>query len=140
MSKTLYTFRGKSQDGSWYIGDLKLIRNGAVIISRTGILGALEIEYDVQVETVGQTIDSRCCDVDGNAIFEDDIADIEGEQFIVDWDSSNFRFCLVNKDGKKIPINRDKLFNIEFFCYRAKALKVIGNIFDNPELTEDWKW
>ena len=139
MSKNLYTFRGKSQDGSWHIGDLKLIYDGAVIISRSGLLGVLEIEYGVQLETVGQALDGWCCDVDGNTIFEDDIVDVDGKKFIVNWDNANFRFRLVNKDGEKLPINRDELFNTEFFCYRAKTLKIIGNIFDNPELTEDWK-
>ena len=122
-------FRGKTKDGRWVYGDLwnrPYAQNTICIVSftkDTGIPG----EAEVIPETVGQY--TGLTDKNGVKIFEGDVLkDSLGWVCLVKWDDSNGRFLGYHKKPR----------GDTYVCYvgREPAQEIIGNIHDNPEVTE----
>ncbi len=88
--------------------------------------------HEVDRETVGQF--TGLTDKNGKKIFEGDIlrrAYYPNEDVIVEWHDGAFRFM-----RRIYP----KEYGYESLCCNQTAverLRIIGNIFDNPELLED---
>lgn len=125
-------FRGKRKDnGEWVNGDLLQIPSE----NWTSIMGQTKgtMNYIVDPETVGQYTGVK--DADGKRIFEGDI--VENERIIgfVFYKECDATFELKWKSTDK---HRKDFFKT---CYLINysglnSLKVIGNIYDNPELVE----
>ena len=112
-------FRGKC-NGTWRKGDHLTYANGEVIKQWSG---SLSFEYSVEPETVGQFTGEY--DMDGAEIYEGDICDVTGTNVVVAWDKNYLKLDFFHFDGKKAVFNFEKGI--------GKIVKVVGNIFDNPE-------
>ena len=121
--KRMIKFRGKCGD-VWRHGDHLAYANSECI---KNWLGGLSFEYTAESDTVGQF--TGLYDSEGKEIYEGDICEIidDGAEFRVDWDKNNAKFVCCLANGKKSKFS----FN---YKNARKHLKVIGNIFDNPEL------
>ena len=87
--------------------------------------------HEIYLETLCQYV--GLTDKNGRKIFEGDICTISNNKideedgyFIVEWCADSARFVL---DGNGITVDFDNYFGHE--C------EVVGNIFDNPDLTGD---
>ena len=120
-------FRGNCS-GKWYYGDYMKYESGSVI--RVGD-GFTNVDYAVSPASVGQFTGLK--DKDGVEIYEGDILAWEDEfgvkskTQLVKYEESTASFRLFNADG----IITKSVFG-EYTCHRYQ--KVIGNIYDNPEL------
>ena len=115
-------FRGRCA-GAWRKGDHLTYAKGDVI---KAWMGSISPEYDVEPDTVGQFTGKY--DGDSNEIYEGDIIEFSGynHRMLVCWD---------NRDGKFLLTSlKNKLFALEMYSIDNFAVKVIGNIYDNPEL------
>lgn len=73
-------------------------------------------------------------DKNGKRIWENDIlhrAYHSEEDYIVVWDDGRFNFKTIHGQYSQDPMT---LLSLCFTQINAKRLKVIGNVFDNPEL------
>lgn len=126
-------FRGKRKDnGKWAYGYLYIRNDGQYEISfYSKYFDSERFTYDVIPETVGQYI--GLTDKNGKKIFEGDIlrrAYHPHEDVAIEWSDGSFRFREVNKP---------KDYGYSCVCCIQNAvsrLKIIGNIYDNPELLE----
>lgn len=115
-------FRGKSLDGLWQYGylvgnDINSLNFKNKYITPSAIYKAEQ----VATETVGQYTGLK--DRDDVDIYEDDIAStVDGNMKIVYMKDC---FQCVGADGKNSRLND--------YTYSG-CIKIIGNIFDNPEL------
>lgn len=125
-------FRGKlTANGKWSEGNLQITKNGVAIITPDEtVIGCYG---QVIPETIGQYTGLK--DSNGTRIFEGDI--VENERIIgfVFYKECDASFELKWKNADK---HRKDFFKT---CYLSNysgldSLKVIGNIFDNPELLE----
>jgi uncharacterized phage protein (TIGR01671 family) len=124
-------FRGKRKDnGKWAYGYLYIRNDGQYEISfYDKYFDSERFTYDVIPETVGQYI--GLTDKNGKKIFEGDIlrrAYHPYEDVAIEWFDGSFRFREVNKP---------KDYGYSYVCCVQNAvsrLKIIGNIYDNPEL------
>ena len=128
-------FRGKRVDnGGWVYGNL-IQRNiwGAVfpiIRAEDNGYGNFK-EWEVIPETVGQYTGLK--DKNGKKIFEGDILDCGDRLVRVEWNGPNG--CWDSVFIKyKVELCSNGIEPVEW-KYRAT---VIGNVTDNPELTEKW--
>lgn len=113
-------FRGKRVDnGEWVEGDLIHLPNGIAILAN----GYAYID----TETIGQYI--GLTDKNGNKIFEGDIVEYNGTIHEVDFETR----CYTAYFGIKISHIETWQFCLEV---PSKLMKIIGNIYDNPELLE----
>ena len=122
-------FRGKRVDnGEWIDGNYEWYHNPPKHIISNPYTGETK---EVISETVGQY--TGLTDKNGTKIFEGDIIEVDRiydtlqpqpRRFTVEWEeSSRFLPSTVYRDGGDYFIDTD-------YC------KVIGNIYDNPELLE----
>ena len=118
-------FRGKC-NGTWRRGDHLTYVDSEVIKQWSG---SISPEYTVEPETVGQFTGEY--DMDGAEIYEGDICDIVGSNVVVMWDENYLKLDFFHFDGKKAVFNLGKNY--------GKIVKVVGNIYDNPELLERLK-
>ena len=113
-------FRGKADD-EWVYGDLGRLKNAITITKRNFIY-----PYIVMPETVGQF--TGLTDKNGVKIFEGDIVTVpnisDDEYGIVKFDNDGAMF-IVEFDTFTVDFGN----NID-----SNQCKIIGNIFDNPEL------
>lgn len=124
-------FRGKRKDnGKWAYGYLYIRNDGQYEISfYDKYFDSERFTYDVIPETVGQYI--GLTDKNGKKIFEGDIlrrAYHPYEDVAIEWFDGSFRFREVNKP---------KDYGYSYVCCVQNAvsrLKIIGNIYDKPEL------
>lgn len=137
MTKRENKYRGKRIDnGEWAYGNLIKMdaqgsqsfifpfRNFASTLSCGQIVAYNMVEVDP--DTVGQFTGLK--DKSGVEIYEGDICgDARGFRFVVTWDERNARF-LGHGIGNLIEYIR--------YVGQEPAVKVIGNIHDNPELLE----
>lgn len=118
-------YRGKCA-GAWRKGDHLTYANGEVIKQWSG---SLSPEYTVEPETVGQF--TGAYDVDGKEIYEGDILkDANGEIFVVYYEGYSWLA------GLPALVKGAGLYDCNLEDKDLKTCKVIGNIFDSPELIE----
>lgn len=132
-------FRGKEKDGGsfdgkWRYGDLVRVKEGSVTKTR---IFEKNIGYLVVPETVGEY--TGLTDKNGKKIFEGDILqDKFGQIKIVDYcnEWGAFRTCFVKalNDEEKIVAT---VGGASFVGAIWRKYEVIGNIHDNPELSEE---
>ena len=84
------------------------------------------LRVDVIPETIGQY--TGLADKNGTKIFEGDIVSISGELkgiYTCVWEEHNFEYEFDNKT-----------MSFGLACVHSDDIKVVGNIYDNPELLE----
>ena len=120
-------FRGKrKKDGKWVYGNYAVTDNNG---KRHFVFQNKAFEFEVDPETVGQY--TGLTDKNGKKIFEGDIlrrAYHPYEDVAIEWFDGSFRFREVNKP---------KDYGYSYVCCVQNAvsrLKIIGNIYNNPEL------
>ena len=122
-------FRGKRKDnGKWVEGHYGEYYSGkenvsCISIPKETISGSLY--YDVIPETVGQY--TGLTDKNGTKIFEGDIIHGNLGNFVVRWSDNISGFVAGEKERTHPCMNRGTM----------KCYEVIGNIYDNPELTKE---
>ncbi len=109
-------FRARNANSSsWVYGYFTAENNGNYIVNKDG-------KFPVIAGTVGQF--TGCCDENGREIYEGDVVKTP-----LSWRKITFNhsaFCIEDDEGA-YPI-------INFYS----TLEVIGNIYENPELTVGW--
>jgi len=126
-------FRGKcALGGNWEYGFLtkkKNRRNGEINFAIAVDDCSLANTIPVHAETIGQF--TGVYDIDGNEIYEGDILkDTDGEIFAVYYQGC----CWLA--GVPYVVESTGLFECNLEEKACQDCKVIGNIFDNPELLE----
>lgn len=123
-------FRGKQFDSDeWIEGQLLYFKSNVSMDELTIIVKSCEWDNlqewlnlgkraRVEPKTVGQY--TGLTDIDGKKIFEGDIIELLSNTYRVYWDKSEACYQLANSDYS--------------FYKCASRSKVIGNIYDNPEL------
>lgn len=128
-------FRGKSVfTGKWVFGVYSSVYGGKPIIITDCDMEddcSLDFEYEhVKLDTLGQY--TGLTDKNKMTIFEGDIIeafdfDVEDGYGVIRWDEDTARFII---EGRDLVMDFDNYYGYE--------LEVIGNIYDTPELLEDW--
>lgn len=129
--KYIHTFKNEHIAGSWVYGYLR----DAIHIYSPKLMG----EYLIDPETVCQY--TGLTDKNGMKIFEGDIVktkffgkDNGNGQNFADYDI----FKIVYKDGIYLLENNRRRFSAQYIPdMMGNGIEVIGNIFDNPELTKE---
>jgi uncharacterized phage protein (TIGR01671 family) len=138
-------FRGKCQrvpgSGSkWIYGSILQKENEIAIIGEETIKVASFSDFDsfigmpVITETVGQFTGFK--DVNGREIYEGDIVEFmkPADAFLREPELEN-AIGLVSMDNHELAIEFKKgEYLLKYHWSRLKGCKVIGNIFENPEL------
>ena len=117
-------FRGKDCWGNWRYGDLmknSIPTASPVIVEDFYYDDPDDSMFEVNPATVGQF--TGLLDVDGCEIYEGDVVRID------DWSTPSY--IRWDDDTASFVVDRWTV-NLAHVCYR----KVIGNIYDNPELLE----
>lgn len=139
-------FRGKTKNGEWKYGDLIIEHYGNTPYIHWFEYSSLAIDMQEKVipETVGQF--TGLTDKNGKKIFEGDIVQ-NGENEECYWhfrkgvvkfgegtfDSGIYRYTGFYFEESDGTIDHNTLYKVEDVWYQVK---VIGNVFDNPELLE----
>lgn len=129
-------FRGKDQNNEWHIGYL-VVKLGVHYIyepiwekSRGEYKKTDRFEeYNVRLETIGQF--TGVFDKNGNEIYEGDIVNVRvtNDRF-----KKNPRF----RNGVVTFCEYDGGWAVGcYYRFLPKRMEVIGNIYDNPELTKE---
>lgn len=126
-STTRFRFRGRDDQGRWRMGDLQLHGN------MVWVGGNL-----VEAKTVG--LDTGLNDVRTQPIFEGDIIDFikDGElcetPCVVRWHPylTLFYICFSHEENPRESDTKSSLGNMMF--QHGYQVKILGNIYDNPEL------
>ena len=112
-----YLFRAKRIDnGEWVVGNLIDSPDGRNAISETGAEWTL---YEVDTLTICQ-----CTGMKG--IYEHDIFECYGETYEIVFDQEDLVWWADGYGHQYIQLGK----------FKPDEIKVIGNIFDNPELLE----
>ena len=112
-------FRGRAvYEKVWVYGDLRHAGEKLIYILDKTEFG---MENKVDPDTVGQFTGLR--DADGREIYEGDVVRVD------DWSSPSF--IRWDDDTASFVVDRWAV-NLAHVCYR----KVIGNVYDSPELLE----
>lgn len=125
-------FRGiRLDNGKWVIGDLILIKGGALILP----IGKGWDQHRVDAETVGQFTGLK--DKDGRDIYEGDIiecADSRGEpiRHFVEFCKERGYYAQYFADHSPLPAYEAGPIYQDYIDKLGKY--VVGNVFDNPEL------
>lgn len=123
-------FRGKRTDnGEWVIGNRIDSPDGRIAISETsGEWGLCECIPSTICQCTGLK------DKNGNLIWENDICDRKEEYpEIVKYNNGDWTLDYSYSKDKESGYC---YCNLGFYVLERKCVKVIGNVFDNPELLE----
>jgi len=152
-------FKGKTEKGKWVYGDaftdMETENKMIMAIFRDGGNSFDEAPNDyqraliVENETVTQAIDRK--DIDGNEVFELDIVaftvdggDFDGEAGVIEYDEAQSAYCV--NQYSSFDFYEEKNIHASYFfkpggdcgdCGSHEfiySIKVIGNVFDNPEM------
>lgn len=136
MSREIW-FRGQRNDGEGWVEGYYIMHSNSIThpYSHTDGNHCIKtiphgIELEVNPETVCQYANSS--DISGNKIFEHDIVEEDGAIGIVKFGKygNGFHFGYYI-DWINYPHLRNELY------YWSRKVRVIGNIFDNPELIKE---
>ena len=141
-----YKFRGKNKDIGWVYGQLAYDINGnTYIIQEVELDSSYGLEetilfatmwYRVDKETLGQYTGSK--DKNGKEIYEGNIV------LAPEWFGSLKCICIYQQENTVNPIQGFGLYSYDSYFRKYNTLvesdewdefEVIGNIYDNPELT-----
>ena len=140
-------FRGKdTESDEWLYGDLQRNAYGltAVISPSENIGESIYSNYEVDENSIGQLVK----EADGKKFYEGDIAVTkdtdEPLRVILTWIEQNAMFAwltvpeyLSYQRNGKIDMDSTLLWTYIFSDDIVRELKIIGNIFDNPELLNE---
>ena len=131
-------FRGRSYDGIWMFGFLMPAPRPQIHPSCKHIISAVPHTiksvdsglYEVNEDTIGQYTGLK--DKRGGEIYEWDIVDLwsQGSHItdgIIKWGNGRCGFFIGNATNSMV-------WNLSGDQYGCETLKVVGNIYDNPEL------
>lgn len=123
--KERHLFKAKRKDNDeWVKGALCETSWGSSFII-TNKSNGLPDTIKVNPDTICQCTGLR--DHDGNLIYENDLVASEDETCVIKWDGETARYLIVLiDDGLEGALN----------SFWAKIVKVVGNVFDNPERLE----
>lgn len=136
-------FRGKDIKGNWYEGLLthNIAKDEWYISNKAGIPTA----YQVRPETLGQY--TGLTDKNGVKIFDGDILHFGDKNYLVFWNDECFQWQIrIRKDGFSFPIYHGQDTGCPVECITlgwvaaeipiigTMSTKIVGNIYDNPEL------
>ena len=118
-------FRGRCAD-TWRKGDHLTYADGECI---KAWMGSISPEYTVEPDTVGQF--TGLYDCSGAEIYEGDICELVDYSYrlLVGWDEYDCRLAFFTTNGNLSDFGLHSVSHI--------AMKVIGNIHDNPELLKE---
>lgn len=142
MSDRVIKFRAKQSEGrGWFYGAYIPPEYASYNVG-TIYNGYMRVEIDE--DTLGQC--SGCKDVEGHDIYEDDIIELVdksdvkcalivrfGENPGSQWGGKDSYGFFVTFTNVKVNETRRQ----DFLYWQKKGVRVIGNVFDNPELLED---
>ena len=135
-------FRGKQINGEWAYGDLLRIGGGCIIyigsktetqtpdITKDSNVAVELFDNDIAIvipETLGQF--TGFTDRNGKEIYEGDIISLRDYIAEVRWNSNLSAFCIRFSFESELGIKP-----LGSWIDRRRRCKVIGNIFDNPDL------
>ena len=138
-------FRGKDKDGNWVFGDLihgvaekrdylyilPCVQNLAGIPNRHPLDGV-----QVEADTIGQYTGLK--DDNEREIFEGDILVNKDDPFlkVIEYDPYEARFTAISNEEYSYPVERKVKFQfgISQEWIESGKKKIVGNIYDNPEL------
>jgi uncharacterized phage protein (TIGR01671 family) len=125
-------FRGKRQiGGEWIYGSPLQTERGACAICTIETINAPWNEVLVIPDTVGQFTGLH--DINGKEIYEGDILQTsDGVKQIVEWDLDAHPYAagFITRDTDKLAY----AYPLNLYWIELKLHRVIGNIYDNPEL------
>ena len=132
-------FRGKRKDnGKWVYGFYALFASNKGLKHGiyTGAENGCVIPYEVIPETVGQF--TGRCDENYNKIFEGDILEVsydDGTAYTTEVCAYGGTLC-VDVEGEDYDFTAID-FAVDIWKNNCCKCKVIGNIYENPELLEE---
>lgn len=108
----------------WLYGNLRHHKNDVCIFEQGGTKGE-----QVKRETIGQF--TGLTDIDGREIYEGDVLHFDEHNYRMVWLDNTGEFAALKIEHSMLnpPVN---YCVVSFWC--KKELKIIGNIYDNPEL------
>ncbi len=121
-------FRGKRVDNDAWVEGLLTIMWGQYHIIQPNDENTA---YPIILKTIGQY--TGMTDKNGTKIFEGDIIDFSGRS-----DGEGYGVVQYDVDETEFGIVYDSIYEGLGRRYYSRGIEVIGNIFDNPELSEEW--
>ena len=143
MSAREITFRGKRQhDGRWIFG--------AYIPAdrtywRAPSIADCNHRFEIRPQTLGQY--TGFDDINGLHIYEDDIVEVfdrGAELHIMIVRFGEYEGCIYGNENYGFYMeftqkNKTKIYRNDFLHWHRLGVKIIGNVFDNPELLREGK-